>query len=217
MTRLLDLAAPLLLLAATASGCAYSHAGSIRLPVSPQSRRALAQVVIEDARRPEDKETYVMGGKCVRAYGDDFIEPSKVEYLRALLAERLAPQTTLLIKLERFDTIERCQQPSELTGQVALTGARPRAAKGRAPAPPSTDSGEDFTLLLTGSANGVPFRFRRVFDYSDLHYFDFPADSAEYRARIARLFGEFAEALRKPPPAPAAVLPSEAAGTSASE
>jgi hypothetical protein len=123
----------LLLLAAAASvGCAL-HFQSIRLPVSRQSEAMLSRVVIEDVRRPEDKDTFIMGeGRCGRAYGEDFIEPSKVEYLRSFIAERLAPTKKLVIRLERFDTVERCDLGSRQSRRAPQSGgiARPLNAEG---------------------------------------------------------------------------------------
>jgi hypothetical protein len=181
----------LLLLGATTVGCAYSQ--TMRLPANRPSAAALERVVIEDARPAADKETSVItaGGTCARVYGDKFIEPSKVEYLRGLLAERLAPTAPLVIRLERFDTIERCELYMRRFQQNAIAnagGGRVRLATG---------PGDDFTLQMVGTANGVPFRFRRTFDYSDLGARGMPSDHPKYQARVERLFGNFAEALSR--------------------
>jgi hypothetical protein len=196
MTRFLRLS---LLLLATTTGCVYSQ--TVRLPLTPQREEQLARVVIDDARPAADsRKTWLVGNRrCIRVYGDKYIEPSKIEYLRSLLAERLAPATKLVVRIERYDTIERCELTSKFVQQAGWEAGVAVATKGVVLSGPAAKGpGDDFALQLVGSANGVPFRFRRVFDYSDLKVAGLPSGDAEFRARLERLFGEFVELLRRP-------------------
>jgi hypothetical protein len=186
------------LLLVIGGACAYTQ--PVHLPVSRQSETTLARVQLEDARPSERKRQFVVYGekRCVVAAGDDFIEPSKLEYLRSLLAERLAPAQPIRIRIERFDTIERCEKTLAKTprsaphGELAAAGeGRGRAASGEQP------SGDDFTLQLAGSLDGRPFQFRRSFDYGDLDFSGSPGSNARYRARIQQLFAEFVQELRE--------------------
>ena len=181
------------LVGANLVGCAYWQ--SIRLPVNAVADEALARVVVEDARPPEDDRKTHMGGagKCARIYGDGFIEPSKIEYLRSNLAERLPPTSKVVIRLERFDSIEHCEltvrRIKRSAQAAAVAGATHGVVVSMGATP--TGSGDEFELHIAGTANGVPFQFHRSFDYSDVRFLNFPSDNEEYRARIGKLFAAF--------------------------
>lgn len=192
-------------------GGACSYTQPVHLPVSRQTEAMLARVQLEDARAPERRRQFVQFGqeRCVVAAGEDFIAPSKLAYLRSLLAERLAPAQPIRVRIERFDTIERCEKTLAQTPRSArheeLTETS--AGKGRASDGREGSSGDDFTLQLAGTLDDRPFQFRRSFDYGDLVFSGSPGGNARYRARIQQLFAEFIQELRdlgtRSPQAPA--------------
>lgn len=189
----------ILLLAAALSSCAYSQ--KMRLRQTQPAAEAAALVAIEDARAAEEKGTRITTeGGCLRSYGDAFVEPSKVEYLRGLLAERLAPTAKLAIRVERFDTLDHCEASSERARRHAMQGAlfgvlgvliAQAVDSGKAEA----SVADSFELHLAGAANGRPFTFRRTFEYSGFVSEQFPAENEEFRRRVDGLFHEFATEL----------------------
>lgn len=184
--------AAILLFAAATTGCAFRQ--SVRLDLDPIGEDLVSRIIIEDARDAEARSTRLEGefGHCARIYGDRFIEPSKLVFLRTLLAERLTPSFQLVVRLERFDTIEHCNRSQ----RTAVRGAVSGALRG-VWFPEDKEGGDDFELRIEGAANGVPFRFSRRFEYNDIGFLNFPSESPEYRRRIGDLFAAFAVELKK--------------------
>jgi hypothetical protein len=118
-----DVALALLLCAAGATSCAYRQ--KVKLAERAPPEEVLARVVVEDRRPAEEKETRLdtTDGHCARTYGDGFIEPTKVEYLRRLLAERLAPASPVVLRLDRFETIEGCNRSQQRAKRAGMAGA----------------------------------------------------------------------------------------------
>lgn len=200
------------LVAVVASGCITS--AHMRLPVAPSDPSVLAKIVVEDVRPLEDRESArSTRPKCRRIYGDGFLEPTKVEFLRELIAERLsgrfAGSDKVALRLERFDTVERCDGALNRyrVGGWRQAGAG-KGAIGKALGDAIARSVEDpdvideFALQLVGSLDGVPFVYRGVFEYQDLKIpiGARPTGNPVFRERVARLVDQFASLLAKGDP-----------------
>ena len=149
-------------------------------------------ITIDDRRPVAERKLHTGGGlsSCQRWYGDDSYVPSKIAYLEHLLAERI-PEAPVHLQLQRFDTVEFCDNTANRAGAAAAAGASGVYI-------PSKDvpGGDSVLVRLAGDINGESFDVSRRFDYSDLKYNELtqmPADNATYRERMKRAVVEIVE------------------------
>src|SRR5882672_3675788 len=130
-------------------------------------------IVVEDLRDKSTLKSNMNNYPCWRAYGDTFIAPSKIAYLKHLLGTGSSPATQLQLKLTRFETVEHCEATAARTHEiatavvVATTTGTPQTYKLLPNAP-----GDDFVLRIAGEVNGKPFDVTRGFDYSKIAFFN---------------------------------------------
>ena len=176
---------------------------TVRIPLgngTPPLRTDSAVIAIDDQRPASARVVHTGGGldRCERWYGDDSYVPPKIEYLHQLLAERAPADATMDVRLQRFDTIEFCDNTANRAGAAAATGAL-SASGDHIYLPAQSISGGDSVLVrLAGEINGVPFDLSRRFDYEDLPYktlTELPAANPKYRARMANAVNEIADEL----------------------
>jgi hypothetical protein len=180
-------ATALTVVAAALAGCASSiyylkvplFEGSAQEPRKPEAR-----VVIEDVRPDEEKRPH--RGKdirsCERWFGDDTVEPSKLDYLASRVSERTRADMHIHVLLKRFDIVEYCEFVPVGNGTGAAT-----AGFTAAPA-----IGDTVVMHLAGDVNGVPFDFESRFDYARMYRFPHPPSSspqyvAQLRGRLDEL------------------------------
>jgi hypothetical protein len=176
---------------------------TVRIPLgngTPPLRTASAVIAIDDQRPASARVVHTGGGlgRCERWYGDDSYVPPKTEYLRQLLAERAPADSTIDVRLQRFDTIEFCDNTANRAGAAAATGAS--GALGDPVYLPARriPGGDSVLVRLAGEMNGVPFDLSRRFDYEDLPYntlSELPAANLEYRERMTNAVDEIADEL----------------------
>ena len=176
---------------------------TVRIPLgngTPPLRTDSAVIAIDDQRPASARVVHTGGGldRCERWYGDDSYVPPKIEYLHQLLAERAPADATVEVRLQRFDTIEFCDNTANRAGAAAATGAL-SASGDHIYLPAQSISGGDSVLVrLAGEINGVPFDLSRRFDYEDLPYktlTELPAANPKYRARMTNAVNEIADEL----------------------
>jgi hypothetical protein len=165
------------------------HEGSLTTDVSG--------VGITDLRPEAARETHT--GKvfsCQRWYGDDTFTPTKLEYLKHLLAEKLPPGKTLQVNVERFDIIEFCEDTANRAGAAAATGASYGAGSPTVYVASGVPGGDSVLVRVVGSVGSAnAFDVSRRFDYSDLRwkFTEMPAANEEYRARLRKALAEIAD------------------------
>ena len=192
---------PAILLAALCViGCAHTHY-NLRIPLT-EVRGAVfndaANVVITDTRPPRERTTHL--GKnihgCERWFGDDTFHPNKLVYLDSLIAERVSRKTAVHIRLERFDTVEYCQNSGNSGGSAAARNAGTRGL-------PAFESGaivgDSVRLRLAGTINDVAFDVSRTFDYGYLEYTfpETPSSNYTYRALLRDRLDQMADEIVK--------------------
>jgi len=193
----------LVLVAAALGGCGTTiH--TLRVPLHEEPRPPVAPVAgveITDLRPAAERETHtgrVFG--CERWYGDETFVPSKLEYLKQLLAARLPPGATMQLKVHRFDTIEFCEDTADRAGAAAATGASYGAGNPTVHVATGVPGGDRVELHLEVSLGAAdPFVISRRFDYSDLSwkFTELPAASPEYRVRLRKALDEIADEIVK--------------------
>jgi hypothetical protein len=196
----------LLLIAGVLSGCGTTIY-SLRVPLHEGAQVApadAANIIIDDQRPASELKTHVGGGlwHCERWYGDDTYQPSKLQYLEQLLAER-AQGASVRVRLERFDTIEYCENTANRAAASAVAGAT--GASGVPIYVPVKDipGGDSLLVRLVGNINDIPFDVSRGFDYQDLKYgfTEMPAANSEYRERLRRALAEIVDEIAAKIPA----------------
>jgi len=145
-------------------------------------------VTIEDARDEDARRTHVGGGlsRCERWYGDNAYQPPKLVYLDHLIAARVPASTTVKIRLDAFDTLERCDNFSNRSTAGLIPGLAPRPISG----------GDSVNVHVVGEINGVPFNASRSFPYDGLPYKELtqmPSANPTYRELMHRLMDEIAD------------------------
>lgn len=155
-------------------------------------------IVIDDQRPAAAREVHTGGGlgRCERWYGDDTYVPPKIEYLRQLLNARAPPDAPINLRLQRFDTVEFCDNTARRAGAAAAMGAS--GALGHPVYTPAQGipGGDSVLIRLQGEINGVPFDLSRRFDYEDLPYnalSEMPASNPAYRPRMTKAMNEIAD------------------------
>jgi hypothetical protein len=189
----------LLLVASLNAGCGTTIF-SVRVPLAegPQTVATTdaPNIIIEDRRPASELKVHTGGGlaRCERWYGDDTYVPPKLVYLEQLLAERL-PDTAVRVQLQRFDTVEYCDNTANKGAAAAVAGAT--GALGTPVFIPARDipGGDSVLVRVVGDVNGVPFDVSRRFDYSDLPYGfnEMPSANPGYRERLRRAMLEIAD------------------------
>jgi len=188
---------PIALIAAL-SGCGTTI-NTLRVPLheGPPPMTDTSRIAIRDLRPAAERETHT--GKvfsCQRWYGDETFMPSKLEYLKQLLAARLPPGQSLQVSVERFDIIEFCEDTASRAGAAAATGASYGAGNPTVYVSPGVPGGDSVLVRVAGGVgSAVPFDISRRFDYSDLtwKFLELPAANSEYRARLRKALGEIAD------------------------
>lgn len=175
---------------------------NVRVPLGDRApaRASSAVIAIDDQRPAAAREVHTGGGlgRCERWYGDDTYVPPKLEYLRRLLTERAPPDASVDLKLQRFDTVEFCDNTAHRAGAAAAMGAS--GASGTPVYIPAQriPGGDSVLIRLAGEINGVPFDLSRRFDYEDLPYnalIEMPATNPAYRQRMTDAMNELADEL----------------------
>lgn len=124
--------------------------------------------------------------------------PSKIEYLRQLLAWRAPADAAVNVPLRRFDTIEFCENTANRAGAAAAAGASGATGSPVYIPAQSVPGGDSVLVRLTGEVNGLPFDLSRRFDYEDLPYntlTEMPAANPTYRERMTNALDEIADEL----------------------
>lgn len=166
-------------------GCAQSLY-KLRIPLTedPNEKFAdAAHVTIEDLRPPRARTTH--RGKdiwsCERWFGDDAFHPAKLVYLDSLIAERVTVKKAVHIRLDRFDTVEYCENSGNPGGSAL---ARNAGAAGLPAFEAGAVVGNSVHLRMAGAVNGVPFDVSRTFDYGFIEYTFPEAPSSNYIYRV---------------------------------
>jgi len=188
--------------AVSLTGCTTGIYG-VKMPLNSAAPEAVytdaPHVNIEDTRDDEARRTHVGGGlsRCERWYGDAAFQPPKLVYLDHLIAARVPASTPVNIRLDVFDTLERCDNYSNRSTAGLIPGYVPKPIPG----------GDSMNVQVAGEINGVPFNTSRGFDYSGLPYKELtqmPSDNPTYRELMHKLMDEIAdEIVAKLPAAPA--------------
>lgn len=196
---------PLLMSLGGCIGCAHS-VYQLRIPLNDDpaaATRDAANVVIEDARPARERKTHL--GKdiwsCERWFGDETFQPAKLVHLESLIAERIPPKRVVRIRLDRFDTVEYCQNTGNPGGSAA---ARNSGAKGLPGFEAGAEIGDSFVLRVAGAVDGTPFDVTRTFDYGNLTY-TFPSTASShwvYRALLRDRMEQLADAIVQNLPGP---------------
>ena len=170
------------------AGCGTS-AYSVKIPFSESPEAVFLDaphVTIEDTREEDDRTTHLSASifTCQRWYGDDTYQPPKLVYLDKLIAERVPAGTPVSIRLDKFDTVEYCDNTAN------------RAVPSYSP-PPVIPGGDSVRVHLTGQINGVPFDVKRAFDYDGLPYkfTEMPSANSTYRELLHKMMGDVADAI----------------------
>jgi len=168
-------------------GCSHTLY-DVRIPLTEAGAAGTAdapRVVIDDVRDPAERKTHL--GKdiwsCERWFGDEVFQPSKLVWLDGLIAESIPPGTSVRLRLERFETVEFCQNSGKPGGSAA---ARNAGAKTLPQFDAGAAMGDTVLLRLAGTINGVVFDVARSFDYGNLPYTspDPPSSHPMYRALL---------------------------------
>src|SRR5262245_51265779 len=109
------------------AGCG-STIYSVKIPLAANPEATIQDaphVQIEDARPEAERKTHTAGGlwSCQRWYGDDTYQPPKLVALDKLIADRVPATKPVKIRLEKFDTIEYCDNTANRGAAAAATGA----------------------------------------------------------------------------------------------
>lgn len=181
------------------TGCTTGIYG-VKMPLDVSNPEAVyadaLHVTIEDTREKADRLTHTGGGlsRCERWYGDESFKPPKLIYLDHLIAARVPASTPVKIRLDGFDTLERCDNFSNRSTAGLIPGYVPK------PVP----HGDSMNVQVSGEINGVPFSASGGFDYEGLPYgfSQMPSDNPTYRELMHKLMNEIADAIvAKLPPA----------------
>ena len=178
-------------------GCVSVYTVKVPLASTGTVFEDAPHVTIEDRRPAEDLETHVgkLFGPCQRLYGDDTYLPPKLVYLEKLVADRIPADKPVRIRLDRFDTIEYCENTASRAGAAAAYGAS--SATGNPVYMPANTrpGGDSVQLRITGEINGEPFDVSRGFDYENMRYgfTQMPSANETYRETLRRQLAEMAD------------------------
>ena len=181
------------------TGCGTS-AYSVKIPFSENPEAVFVDaphVTIEDMRQEDERATHLSASivTCQRWYGDDTFQPPKLVYLDKLIADRVPASTPISIRLDKFDTVEHCDNTANRAAAAGVAGAS--GATGTPVYMPATTiaGGDSVHVHLAGEINGVPFDLKRAFDYDGLPYkfLEMPAANSTYRERLRKMMGEMAD------------------------
>jgi len=198
----------LAMIAAALGGCGTTI-DSLRVPLHEGPRPLMtdtSHIDIADLRPEAERQTHT--GKtfsCQRWYGDDTFVPSKLEYLKHLLAARLPRGDWLHLRIQRFDIIEHCEDTAAKSGAAGATGASYASGNPTVYVAKGIPGGDRVVVHIVGnSPGGGSFDVSRTFDYSDLRwkFTELPAANAEYRARLRKALAEIADEIGEYLPQP---------------
>jgi len=172
------------------AGCTTGIYG-VKIPFNAGNPEAVytdaPHVTIEDTRHKWDLATQTGGGlsRCERWYGDDAYQPPKLVYLDHLIAARVPASTPVNIRLDVFDTLERCDNFANRSSAVLIPGYVPKPIPG----------GDSVNVKVAGEINGEPFNASRGFEYDGLPYkfSEMPSDNPTYRELMHKLMNEIAD------------------------
>ena len=198
----------LALIAAALGGCGTTI-NSLRVPLHEGSRPLMtdaSHITIADLRPEAERQTHTgQAFSCQRWYGDDTFVPSKLEYLKHLLAVRLPHGDSLYLRIQRFDIIEHCEDTAAKAGAAGATGASYASGYPTVFVSKGVPGGDRVIVHIVGDIPGRgSFDVSRAFDYSDLRwkFTELPAANEEYRARLRKALGEIADEIREALPQP---------------
>jgi hypothetical protein len=179
---------------------------SVRVPLMEGTESAstgATDIVVEDKRPASERKAHLSVGmwSCERWYGDETFVPGKIEYLKKLLGERLQQGKAVRLTLQRFDTMENCQNTEErhatgLAAAAAATGGIVVSRGAAKPAPRARGAGYDHPTMLVrlaGDVNGVAFDVSREVSYADIDFDSVPTTDPVYVERIRKVMGEIAD------------------------
>ena len=178
-------------------GCTSVYTVKIPLASNEPVFADAPQVVIEDERPSEDLETHIgkLFGPCARHYGDDTYLPPKLVYLEKLIADRVPANQPVRIRLDKFDTIEYCENTASRASAAAVYGAT--SASGSPVYMPANTrpGGDSMHVRITGEINGEPFDVSRGFDYENMSvgFTQMPSASETYRETLRKQLAEMAD------------------------
>lgn len=184
----------LLTVACALTGCGTIY--SVRVPLADAAQPATLVAIhltIEDRRPEADRKTHLTPGTCARSYGDETYIPSKLTHLEQLLAKRVPPDTKARIELQKFDTIEYCENSARAAGASAAAGASGAVGTSVYLSPTKEPGGDSLFIRVIGQINDVPFDLTRAFDYSDLKYTNLPSENPAYLDRLRKAMEEIAD------------------------
>ena len=177
------------------AGCAYSQKVSLLEPGAKLT--SPSGIVVLDMRDKATLKTNLnVNPPCAREYGDEFIAPTKIAYLKHLLGSGGGAEVQMQLKLTRFDTVEYCEASSARSTEVARAAAT-MSVTGRTQyyrlLPDA--KGDVFIVRIAGEVNGKPFDVSRGFDYSNLSFVSFPSENPEYQSRVKGALREAADVI----------------------
>lgn len=174
-------------------GCAYYQ--KVTLLEESEGIKNLSNIEIVDNRDANSRKTHVeINPFCARWYGDEFIAPSKIEYLKHELSTVYDKSSKLKLVIDIYDTVEYCVDAAARSSALASAAAVSAVTSSSVSYGVSGDTGGDyFRLNIVGQANGHDLYYAGEFEYYDLSYVNFPSENKEYRNRIKALFEEAAK------------------------
>ena len=178
-------------------GCTSVYTVKVPLASNETVFEDAPHVAIEDKRPAEDLRTHTgkLFGPCARYYGDDTYLPPKLAYLEKLIADRVPADKPVRIRLDKFDTIEYCENSASRAGAAAAYGAS--SASGTPIYMPASTrpGGDSMHVRITGEINGEPFDVSRMFDYENMPYgfTQMPSANETYRETLRKQLAEMAD------------------------
>lgn len=178
-------------------GCTSVYTVQVPLASNEAVFEDAPHVTIEDKRPAADLETHVgkLFGPCARHYGDDTYLPPKLVYLEKLIADRVPADQPVRVRLDKFDTIEYCENSASRAGAAAAYGAS--SASGTPVYMPASTrpGGDSMQMRIAGEINGEPFEVSRGFDYEQMPYgfTQMPSANETYRETLRKQLAEMAD------------------------
>lgn len=191
LTTSLNKVLVLVFIGIASSGCAYTNKVSLIKDVDIE--HYVSNVTITDMRTEDEKSLQIKDAN--RWYGDNYIEPNKLDYLKYVVSSKIKTNAPIFLKIKKYDTIEFNPGSSEkimnLIGPAAILGPVGVIASAAATSDVgSGNKGDQVVLRLEGDINNKPFSILKSFTYSDLGYMNFPVENEQYAVRLKAIIDE---------------------------